>query len=58
MTDLGGMTYWITDGPIRELGFVTEMFEIVDINKEFLLELWVVDYRDRTVLVKRLCVAA
>lgn len=52
------VTYWFTDRPVRELGGVTEMFEIVDIDKEFLLELWVVDDGDGTVLVEGAIVAA
>ena len=43
-------TYWLLDGPVRELLCVTEMSEVEDITEELILQLRILDHWHCTVL--------
>lgn len=45
-------TYWILNRPIWEFLSITEMLKIIYIAEQFMLELWVVDHWNGTVLVQ------
>lgn len=50
-------TYRIFDRPVREAVCVTQVLQVVYVTEEFMLQLWISDVRDGTVLVQGSSVA-